>query len=559
MPVDFLSAGMIALSWGATYLVHSTCLLTGVWILLRLVRAASDSLRETLWKIALVGGVVTASTQMLLAPRAHFGEINFAFEGARAESATGMPANSDLHPVSLAAGNRSSNISSRAENDELQISAVPAEIGDAVLLLSDSSAFEPRTVTGEAGAAGRDASPADSREMPAWSVAGGETMPRISAVIILAIAVGMAFVAIGLGIARYVWQTWSLRRKLAECVAIDGGPARRLLDELRLQVPRRPEVQLLSTPSDPEPAAFGIRRWTIVLPERAIHELSEDELRALLAHELAHLVRGDARWLCASRIICSCLAFQPLNHLARREWQRAAEYLCDEWAVSRTGTPLALARCLTEVAGWRLSGRPSAALLAATGRKSGLADRVERLLAADMFKTWNERLGRRRMLFAGTIIVGLVAICAPRVQLAVAAPARVQQADSAATRQTRDGLEVVEDPNVASNVADAAKPQADGENRFRDAEPSPATMIDAQEHVTNGEFSARPTDVKALLESLDRDLNGLESELHELEPLLLKENASSSVTRLAGRLRLEIVQLKQRREALRMHWKKSAD
>ena len=81
-----------------------------------------------------------------------------------------------------------------------------------------------------------------------------------------------------------------------------------------------------------------------MLPERAVKDLCEDELRALLAHELAHLVRGDSSWLCISRVVCSCLAFQPLNHLARREWQRAAEFLCDNWAVSRTQTPLALAR-----------------------------------------------------------------------------------------------------------------------------------------------------------------------------------------------------------------------
>src|SRR5437879_8786015 len=156
-----------------------------------------------------------------------------------------------------------------------------------------------------------------------------------------------------------------------------------MLDELCRMVPRARAIRLLAAPDDPEPAAFGINRWTIVLPERAVKELPEDELRALLAHELAHLVRGDSIWLCISRVICSCLAFQPLNHLARREWQRAAEILCDHWAVGRTGTPLALARCLTVVAGWRLSGRASAALLAATGRKSGLADRIERLVEGD--------------------------------------------------------------------------------------------------------------------------------------------------------------------------------
>src|SRR4029077_10271419 len=81
MPANFLSAGMLGLSWGVTYLVHSTLLLGGVWIFLKLHRRAGHSLRETLWKTALVGGVVTASGQMALAPRGPFGELTFAIEG----------------------------------------------------------------------------------------------------------------------------------------------------------------------------------------------------------------------------------------------------------------------------------------------------------------------------------------------------------------------------------------------------------------------------------------------------------------------------------------------
>src|SRR5205807_2459997 len=125
---------------------------------------------------------------------------------------------------------------------------------------------------------------------------------------------------------------------------LSSGPAWLVLDELRRSLPGKSPVRLLLVADDFEPAAFGIGRWTIVIPGRAISDLSHDELRALLAHELAHLVRGDSLWLGVSRAVCSCLAFQPLNHLARREWQRAAEFLCDRWAVDRTGTPLALAR-----------------------------------------------------------------------------------------------------------------------------------------------------------------------------------------------------------------------
>ena len=48
------------LAWGLTYLVHSTLLIGAVWLIAR--RLADRPLAlDRLWKLALVGGVVTAS------------------------------------------------------------------------------------------------------------------------------------------------------------------------------------------------------------------------------------------------------------------------------------------------------------------------------------------------------------------------------------------------------------------------------------------------------------------------------------------------------------------
>src|SRR5687768_10948754 len=52
------------LAWLATYAVHSTLLLGGVWLLTRRV-VRSDSWRDVLWKAALVGGIFTATTHLL--------------------------------------------------------------------------------------------------------------------------------------------------------------------------------------------------------------------------------------------------------------------------------------------------------------------------------------------------------------------------------------------------------------------------------------------------------------------------------------------------------------
>lgn len=186
-----------------------------------------------------------------------------------------------------------------------------------------------------------------------------------------------------LGVLRLIRQSILFRRFLSQTCVVERGPLRRELDCLLREVGVRRRVTLLLSPQDSEPVAFGLFHWRIVLPKGIEQTLPHDNLRALLAHELAHLVRGDTVWLWVGRLLCSCCAFQPLNFLARRRWQQAAEFQCDDWAVRHGATPLALARCLTEVAERRLVRPLAVPALPAGGAGSTLSKRVERLVRND--------------------------------------------------------------------------------------------------------------------------------------------------------------------------------
>jgi hypothetical protein len=177
----------------------------------------------------------------------------------------------------------------------------------------------------------------------------------------------------------------------------------------------RRKFRLLVSPTFRQPAAFGVWRWTIVLPEEVLRGFDSSELYALLAHEAAHLVRGDAIWLWWGRILCSCFAFQPLNFLARREWRRSAEILCDEWAVIHSANGLALARCLTQIAALNSPIAPRVQALWALGTVSHLGERVERLLNSTPVRdAWNTRTRGRLVTLAAAGIAGLFVCAAPR-------------------------------------------------------------------------------------------------------------------------------------------------
>ena len=58
-----------ATSWLLTYAVHSTLLLGGAWLVSRRLGGRRLAVQETLWKLALVGGLATATLQLGLGVR----------------------------------------------------------------------------------------------------------------------------------------------------------------------------------------------------------------------------------------------------------------------------------------------------------------------------------------------------------------------------------------------------------------------------------------------------------------------------------------------------------
>jgi len=204
-----------------------------------------------------------------------------------------------------------------------------------------------------------------------------------------------------------------LRRILSDRRLVVDGQAPVILAQLEERAGMRRRVRLSSTSRLEVPIAIGIVRPEICVPRRALEQLDSAELETMLAHELAHLVRHDPAWRLLAGLVCRVFFFQPLNRLAAGRIEAASEMLCDDWAVEHTDRPLALARCLTEVAGWiaapALDGSPVPAM--ARGG-SGLGRRVRRLLAAGDGAPGGSRR-ERWFIPLGAGLVALLVFAAP--------------------------------------------------------------------------------------------------------------------------------------------------
>lgn len=158
------------------------------------------------------------------------------------------------------------------------------------------------------------------------------------------------------------------------------------------------------------PIAFGLLRPEICLPRR-VDELSDGSLRAMLAHEVAHLRAADPAWMWAAAWLQALFPWQPLLLLVRRRWVRAVELRCDAVAARQAG-PTAVARCLLDVAAWL---RPPAAVpapaLGMAARQSALRERVEAALHAAPLRP----LRRRHASACGGLWLAALTFGAPGV------------------------------------------------------------------------------------------------------------------------------------------------
>jgi beta-lactamase regulating signal transducer with metallopeptidase domain len=346
MPEPFPGLLSDLVGWLLTYLLHSSALIAAAWLVTKVVRLRPAA-RDALWKMALLGGVVTAAAAVLSGGL----DDHLMTLHERIGSAAGSPGNA-------------------SQDFRGWISDEPVTLRREVRV----RVVEPDAACGKALQA---SSPLES----GWRAGVDEACssgPWRQAVVLAALILWLC--GAGLGIAH-----WVVRWRALNPVIRGLGPAdvrsRRLLDSLGGGgTPRRSSSPRLRV-GDVLVAPCVLPGAIIALPRRCELELSDAELGAVLAHEWAHVARRDVLWSSVLRVLVAVLWIQPLNRWALRQLLDAMEQSCDDWALRRTGERLGLARSISLVAEWSVASTAFDPAVSMGGTRSGAAERVERILA----------------------------------------------------------------------------------------------------------------------------------------------------------------------------------
>lgn len=344
LPFDPSSVALVAVAWAVTYAVHSTILLCGAWLLERRY-ADKPELMSPIWKAAVLGGALSATLQMTLAVDPAFGRWSVAAQERAAATPQRFADAASLVVADLAVAP--------------VIAEVPTDVAFAYAPISPPDVWQPAL----ASTLERTSSVATATPV----VATESTQAARVALGLFALWIVGGLVAV-IGLVR----SWlALRRLLRSRVALHGGALADAFGRLRARAGGPRSIALSMSASIRVPLATGVVHPEIVVPRRAVAELAPSAQESMLAHELGHVVRRDPAWRLGLAFVQRVLFFQPLLGVAMRRITQHAEYLADAWAARHTAEPLALARCLTEIAAWVRSGPPTPEPLALA---SGMAE-----------------------------------------------------------------------------------------------------------------------------------------------------------------------------------------
>ena len=127
------------------------------------------------------------------------------------------------------------------------------------------------------------------------------------------------------------------------------------------------------------PAAFGGLEPIILLPAEA-EEWPEDQLRAILIHESAHLDNSDPTWQLLAEIVCSLHWFNPLAWYVRNAMRTSAERAADDSVIRAGILPSAYASDLAAFAG-RIGKSRQPVVWTTFARRESIKDRIQAILS----------------------------------------------------------------------------------------------------------------------------------------------------------------------------------
>jgi len=157
------------------------------------------------------------------------------------------------------------------------------------------------------------------------------------------------------------------------------------------------------------PLTIGFLRPVVLVPAGFLMRLPQDQIEAILLHELAHIRRYDYLVNLFQAAIKTVLFYHPAIHYISKMIDNDREQACDDFAVAQSRNPQALVKGLAALQ-MHMSGRGFA--MAANDADSPLIERLKRLVGSVEYQ---RRPAHLLMPLLTTLLIGGIYLSATSV------------------------------------------------------------------------------------------------------------------------------------------------
>lgn len=277
---------------------------------------------------------------------------------------------------------------------------VPASVLPVGLLPTDRAPLAAATVTEP----GIEAAPAPMGARPS-TMRSAASLP----VLLQVWAAGAVAVLLWLAFGRL-----ALHRIHAGARRLDGDEWNEPLRDAAWLLDARTDVRLYSSDEVRTPVTWGLARPVIVLPADAT-SWTADRRRAVLLHELAHVVRHDCLTQTMAGVACAAWWIHPLAWYAARRMRVERERACDDMVLAAGTAPAEYAADLLDLARHAGGRAPAPMLSLHMARPTQLEGRLLAVLAGPTGGGRPQRSSLAVAAFAALSVTGMVGPLQPAV------------------------------------------------------------------------------------------------------------------------------------------------
>jgi len=209
-----------------------------------------------------------------------------------------------------------------------------------------------------------------ARESSAGSIDRATVMRAVSIIWVTGMALSLA--VLGIGLARLRWIASHARQ-------VESGPWVVAAAVIARAYGLRRTPLVLHTTHASVLGTWGVTHAKVLLPADAV-DWPADRIRIVLAHELAHVRRGDWIVQLAVEVVCAAYWFNPLVWLAARRLRLESEQACDDAVLTMGVEGSAYASELVDLARVFQAARQAFVPATPIARPSSLERRVRAML-----------------------------------------------------------------------------------------------------------------------------------------------------------------------------------